>query len=68
MKEYYDKHGESIKPGMTLRHDTGETWEIVQTTNRDTGEEDLGMSCSAFEAYPLWQFDLREWEIVKEGN
>lgn len=51
---------------MTLRHDTGETWEIIQTTNRDTGEEDIGMACNASEAYPLRQFNLKEWEIVKE--
>ena len=68
MREYFDKHGERIVPGMTLRHDTGETWEIIQTTNRDTGEEDIGMACNASEAYPLRQFNLKEWEIVKEAE
>lgn len=66
--DYFDKHGEKIEAGMTLRHDSGETWDIMQTTNRDTGEEDLGMACNEGEAYPLWQFNLNEWEIVHEAK
>ena len=65
MREYYDKHGERIKAGMTLRHDDGDTGEVSETVSGVDGDKDLGMSCNTWEAYPLWQFDLREWEIVK---
>lgn len=64
MRKYFDKHRKEIKAGMTLRHDSGETWEVAETTNRLNGEKDLGMACNTWEAYPLWSFDLGEWEIV----
>lgn len=66
MKEYFDKNGKKIKAGMTLRHDDGETREIVKTVSSVDGSEDLGMSCSIWEAYPLWQFNLSEWEIAQD--
>lgn len=65
MREYFDKHGERIEAGMTLRHDNGDIGEVAETVSSMDGEKDLGMSCNMWEAYPLWSFDLREWEIVK---
>lgn len=61
---YHDKNGRKIEAGMTLRHDDGDIDMVVATT--DDGDEGLGFGCNDFEAYPLRQFDLSEWEIVKE--
>ena len=66
MRKYFDKHGKEIRAGMTLRHDGGETWEVAETTSSLDGEKDLGMVCNPWEAYPLWSFDLSEWEILYE--
>lgn len=61
---YRDRNGREIEPGMTLTHrETGEVWEVCRTENAQ-GEPDLGLSCNAWEAYPLWQFDLSEWEAA----
>lgn len=65
---YYDKHGELIKSGMTLRHDNGDTGVVSGTVSSFDGKKDLEMSCNALEAYPLWEFDLREWEIAKDED
>lgn len=62
---YSDKYGREIKAGMTLVHDDGEEWEVVETVS-ELGDVDLGLSCNAREAYPLWQFDLSEWSIKSE--
>ena len=62
---YCDKNGRKIEAGMTLRHDDGDIDKVVETTDAD-GDEGLGFSCNAYEAYPLHQFNLSEWEIVEE--
>ncbi len=62
---YHDKNGRKIEAGMTLRHDSGDIDTVVATTD-DDGDEGLGFSCNDFEAYPLHQFNLSEWEIVEE--
>lgn len=64
---YKDKNGREIRAGMTLRHDNGDTDIVCATTDSD-GDEGLGFSCSALEAYPLHQFNMQEWEIVEEGQ
>lgn len=70
MTEYKDKHGEEIKAGMEIKHDDGDV-DIVYST-----EDELGLNATnpdykgyegrVFEVYPLHQFDLSEWEIVKK--
>lgn len=62
---YFDKYGREIKAGMTLVSDDGEEWEVVETVS-ELGDVGLGLSCNAYEAYPLWQFDLSEWSIKSE--
>ena len=62
---YKDKNGREIKAGMILRHDDGSTGVVCATTDSD-GDEGLGFGCNSWEAYPLHQFDMREWEIVEE--
>lgn len=64
--EYYDKNGKEIKAGMVLVSDEGEEWEVCKTVSSATGEPDLGLSCGACEAYPLWQFNMNEWEIKED--
>lgn len=61
---YKDKNGREIKAGMTLRHDDGSTDVVCATTDSD-GDEGLGFGCNVLEAYPLHQFNMREWEIVE---
>ena len=74
-KTYFDKHGEEILAGMTIRHDNGETELVYATTSMD-GDERLGICATNpayaalhpdcdIEYYPLSNFNLREWEIVK---
>lgn len=60
---YFDKNGNEIRVGMILVHDQGEEWEVCETVSSETEQPDLGLSCSGCEAYPLWQFDMHEWEI-----
>lgn len=62
---YKDKNGREIEAGMTLRHDNGNIDTVVATTDGD-GDEGFGFECNAYEAYPLHQFNLSEWEIVEE--
>ncbi len=62
---YYDKHGRLIKAGMVLVSDDDEKWEVCETISA-FGDKDLGLSCNAGEAYPLWQFDLSEWSILDD--
>ena len=62
--KYYDKNGHEVKAGMVLVNDRGEQWVVCQTISCLNGEPDLGFSCNLYEAYPLWQFDMSEWEIL----
>lgn len=69
MEQYFDKHGELIKEGMSLRHDDGEV-EKVYASDEDLGlnasnEQHISFSEYSREIYPLYQFNLKEWEIVK---
>lgn len=67
MSKYLDKNGQEIKVGMTIQHDDGSKEKVIATHNQYG--EDLGISCSEYEAYPLSEFDTeKEWTIVKEEN
>lgn len=69
---YVDKQGNEIKEGMTIKHLDG-TLEKIYACGDD---DDLGVyaSSKAFlkthpdateQFYPLYQFNLKEWEIFK---
>ena len=73
--EYRDKNGDEIKAGMKIRHDNGEVEEVYATED-GYGNDNLGINATnpdyaarhpdhEPEYYPLWSFDLSEWEIVK---
>ena len=73
---YFDKTGEEIKAGMTLRHKDGEEKKVYECGD-ETGTANLGFMASnpeflklhpdwPVEYYPLEQFNLVEWVIVKE--
>lgn len=71
-EKYYDKNNKLIQAGMTIRHDNGEEEYVYLSANG----LDLGVNASnenhiSFDEfnrqiYPLYQFDLSEWEIVDE--
>lgn len=74
-RTYQDKNGQEILAGMTIRHDGGETEKVYDTTDAE-GNEDLGVMATNpeyaklhpecdIEYYPLSEFDMSEWEIVK---
>jgi hypothetical protein len=73
-KNYRDKHGKKIEHGMYLKHNDGDVSYVYQCANPD-GEEDLGFNASnenhiSFnemerKIYPLYQFNMKEYEIVK---
>lgn len=68
MKKYVDAHGVEIHAGDTLRHIETNELEVVFKC----GEDDLGFNATNHnspyvtheEAYPLYQFNLDEYEIV----
>lgn len=73
---YFDKNGEEILAGMTLRNNRGEEKRVYECGN-EFGSANLGFMASnprflelhpdwPVEYYPLHQFNLSEWEIVKE--
>ena len=69
MEKYYDKHGKEVKAGMTLQHEDGEK-ELVYQAEDDLGfnasnENYVGFNPLRRELYPLFQFDMSEWEIVQ---
>ena len=71
MDKYFDKHGEEIKAGMKIRHDDGDIERIYTTEDDDLGvnasnEAWLERHGGNRELYPLYQFDMKEWEIVKD--
>lgn len=69
MQRYYDKNNNEIKEGMTIKHDDGDLELIYSNWDGD----DLGINASNAkytgnmmpQIYPLYQFNLKEWEIVK---
>ncbi len=62
MQKYYDAGHHEIKEGMRLMHWSGEIETVIK------GENSLGFIASkdGNEIYPLTEFDLREWHIIKE--
>lgn len=78
--EYRDKNGDLIKAGMVIKHDDGEE-ELIYScgdNNEDLGvnasnekwlEREYGDAKESFrEFYPLYQFRLSEWTIVKKDD
>ena len=74
---YFDKNGEEILAGMTLRGPRGDEKKVYECGD-EFGTANLGFMASnprflelhpdwPVEYYPLHQFNLNEWEIVKEG-
>lgn len=74
---YFDKNGAEILAGMTLRHCGGDVKKVYECGD-EFGNGNLGFSASnpnflklhpdwPTEYYPLSQFNLTEWEIVKEN-
>ena len=75
--QYFDKNGTEILAGMTLHHDKGDEKKVYECGD-EFGTSNLGFMASnprflelhpdwPVEYYPLHQFNLAEWEIVKEG-
>lgn len=66
--KYYDKNGNQIKEGMTIKHNEGDVEKVYSC-----GDNDLGVNADnpnyvggeLGQCYPLHQFDLKEWEIVR---
>lgn len=74
MPRYVDRNGKEIKSGMYLRHDDG-TIDLVYDCVDSNGKDDLGFNASTErwiertgvrEIYPLYQFDLKEFEIIEQ--
>lgn len=69
--EYYDKHGEQIKAGYTIKHDSGNAEKVYECGVDNLGINASNTSSSAFvgleECYPLSEFNLDEWEIIDKG-
>lgn len=72
--EYKDKNGNIITKGMQIKHDNGEIEMVYSNWN----EDDLGVNATnkkfteihpdsniPQKIYPLYQFNLLEWEIIK---
>jgi len=71
IERYFDKHGEEIKEDMKLRHDDGTIELVYKSDDGDLGfnasnENWVGFDPNSRELYPLYQFPLSEYEIVKE--
>lgn len=71
-EKYFDKHGKEIKDGMTLKHEDGDLEKVYLADSGDLGfnasNENHPNFISGYkqELYPLYQFNLKEWEIVNE--
>ena len=71
IERYFDKHGEEIKEDMKLKHDDGTIELVYKSDDGDLGfnasnENWVGFDPYKRELYPLYQFPLSEYEIVKE--
>jgi hypothetical protein len=70
-KRYFDKHGKQIKAGMKIKHDNGDIDLVYLAKGGDLGlnasnENFAGFDPMYRELYPLSEFDMKEFEIVKE--
>jgi hypothetical protein len=70
MIKYYDKNGIRILPNMILEQEDGEQQKVYLSTDKDLGfnasnEEHIDFHELKRELYPLYQFNLKEWRIVK---
>lgn len=70
-QQYFDKNNKEIKEGMTIKHDDGDL-EKVYASDEDLGvnasnEQHISFDPLYRQIYPLYQFNLKEWEIVEEG-
>lgn len=73
-KQYFDKNENLIEAGMKLRSDAGEVMEvfICKEDDDEMGFKERPKSANTrftvndVEYFPLFQFDLNQWEIVKE--
>lgn len=72
--EYYDKNGELIKPHMLLKHIDGDVDFVYKSDDNDLGFNATNRKCKfaysaiSIKLYPLSQFDLKEWEIIKKSD
>ena len=69
-QKYFDKNGDRIKAGMTIRHDDGDLDKVYPCKDGDLGlnasnEQHVNFNEFNRELYPLYQFNMKEWEIVK---
>ena len=71
---YFDKHGNQIHAGCTLKSPAG-TFHTVELTQYQNGQQDLGILATnpdylknhpnaELEYYSLRSLDLSEWEVV----
>mgnify|MGYP001053423916 CR=1 FL=1 len=72
VKKYFDKNGERILAGMKIEHDNGDIDLVYEARGGDLGvnasnEKFVGFDPMRRELYPLSEFDMKEFKIVKEG-
>lgn len=69
MKKYFDKNGDEIKVGNKIQHDNGEIEQIFACGDNDLGVNASRENSPCFDGigqcYPLSEFDLSEWKIIK---
>lgn len=66
---YHDKHGVQVKENMYLKHDDGTVEKVYKGIEEELGfnasnEKWSGFSELKREIYPLYQFSMKEYEIV----
>lgn len=72
MKKYFDVNGEEIKEGMKLKClEDGDIQEVYLADDGDLGfnatnEDFVGYNPFTVQLYPLSEFDMREWQIIKK--
>jgi hypothetical protein len=73
-EKYFDKNGNQIKAGMTIKHDDGDIDKVYTAIDGDLGLNASNKNHPNYiagynqELYPLYQFNLKEWEIVNESK
>lgn len=68
-QKYLDKNGKEIKDGMTLKHEDGSIEKVYASDDgklgfNATNENYPGWNGLHRELYPLYQFNLKEYEII----